>query len=130
MRLELSLSEALQLGHNYIGTEHMLLGLVGEGEGVAAQVLIGLGADLGRVRQAVIELLYGYMSGTGDPWAITYIEHGDGPRCPACRALLDGHVPYRVLSVPPADEEPPADGIDVVFVYCLLACLLACVARW
>ena len=117
--LELSLREALQLGHNYIGTEHILLGVVREGEGVGAQVLIGLGADLGRVRQAVIDLLSGYMSGTGDPSAITYIEHGDGPRCPACRALLDGHVVYRVLSVPPADQEPPMGGIDVVFVYCL-----------
>src|ERR1019366_4770778 len=55
--LELSLREALQLGHNYIGTEHMLLGLVREGEGVAAQVLIELGADLARVRQTVIQLL-------------------------------------------------------------------------
>ena len=58
--LELSLREALQLGHNYIGTEHMLLGLVREGEGVAAQVLQNLGADLSRVRQQVIQLLSGY----------------------------------------------------------------------
>ncbi|MGD0343471.1 MAG: ATP-dependent Clp protease ATP-binding subunit [Acidimicrobiales bacterium] len=58
--LELSLREALQLGHNYIGTEHMLLGLVREGEGVAAQVLQSLGADLPRVRQQVIQLLSGY----------------------------------------------------------------------
>jgi ATP-dependent Clp protease ATP-binding subunit ClpC len=75
--LELSLREALQLGHNYIGTEHMLLGLVREGEGVAAQVLISLGADLTRVRQQVIQLLSGYQgretsaaapgSSTGEP---------------------------------------------------------------
>lgn len=55
--LELSLREALQLGHNYIGTEHILLGLVREGDGVAAQILVKLGADLGRVRQQVINLL-------------------------------------------------------------------------
>ena len=58
--LELSLREALQLGHNYIGTEHILLGLIREGEGVAAQVLVKLGADLNRVRQQVIQLLAGY----------------------------------------------------------------------
>ena len=56
--LELSLREALQLGHNYIGTEHILLGLIREGEGVAAQVLVRLGADLNRVRQKVVELVH------------------------------------------------------------------------
>jgi ATP-dependent Clp protease ATP-binding subunit ClpC len=61
--LELSLREALQLGHNYIGTEHILLGLIREGEGVAAQVLQKLGADLNRVRQQVIQLLSGYTGG-------------------------------------------------------------------
>src|SRR5262249_40600226 len=54
--LELSLREALQLGHNYIGTEHILLGLIREGEGVAAQVLMSLGADLERVREKVLEI--------------------------------------------------------------------------
>src|ERR1700710_1764113 len=58
--LELSLREALQLGHNYIGTEHILLGLIREGEGVAAQVRVKVGADLSRVRQQVIQLLSGY----------------------------------------------------------------------
>jgi ATP-dependent Clp protease ATP-binding subunit ClpA len=57
--LELSLREALQLGHNYMGTEHILLGLIREGEGVAAQVLVRLGADFSRVRQQVIQLLSG-----------------------------------------------------------------------
>jgi len=61
--LALSLREAKQLGHNYIGTEHILLGLIREGEGVAAQVLIKLGADLSRVRQQVIQLLSGYAGG-------------------------------------------------------------------
>jgi ATP-dependent Clp protease ATP-binding subunit ClpA len=61
--LELSLREALQFGHNYIGTEHLLLGLVREGEGVAAQVLVKLGGDLSRVRQQVIQLLSGYAGG-------------------------------------------------------------------
>ena len=60
--LELSLREALQLGHNYIGTEHILLGLIREGEGVAAQVLVKLGADPSRVRHQVIQLISGYQS--------------------------------------------------------------------
>jgi ATP-dependent Clp protease ATP-binding subunit ClpC len=60
--LELSLSESLQLGHGYIGTEHILLGLLREGGGVAAQVLVKLGADLNRVRQQVIQLLHGYQA--------------------------------------------------------------------
>jgi ATP-dependent Clp protease ATP-binding subunit ClpC len=58
--LELSLSESLRLGHGYIGTEHILLGLIREGDGVAAQVLVKLGADLNRVREQVLQLLHGY----------------------------------------------------------------------
>jgi ATP-dependent Clp protease ATP-binding subunit ClpC len=58
--LELSLREAQQLGHNYIGTEHILLGLIREGSGVAAQVLVKLGADLNRARQQVVRLLHGH----------------------------------------------------------------------
>src|SRR6266545_2472890 len=66
--LELSLREALQLGHSYIGTEHILLGLIREGEGVAAQVLQNLGAALEAARQQVIQLLQGYAGkGEGQP---------------------------------------------------------------
>ncbi len=61
--LELSLREALQINHTYIGTEHILLGLIREGEGVAAQVLIKLGADLNRVRTQVLQLLSGFQAG-------------------------------------------------------------------
>ena len=57
--LELSLCESVQLGHDYIGTEHILLGLIRQGDGVAAQVLVKLGADLNRVRQQVIQLISG-----------------------------------------------------------------------
>ncbi len=79
--LELSLREALQLGHNYIGTEHMLLGLVREGDGVAAQVLVHLGADLSRVRAQVINLL----SGQGkEP-----VGGGPGPDTPSTSQVLD-----------------------------------------
>ena len=95
--LELSLREALQLGHNYIGTEHILLGLIREGEGVAAQVLVKLGADLSRVRQQVIQLLSGY---AGASEAAPRVRRGPGivpARCafcgtvsPECGALFAG----------------------------------------
>src|SRR5215207_3550197 len=78
--LELSLREALQLGHSYIGTEHILLGLIREGEGVAAQVLQKLGADLNRVRQQVIQLLSGFQGKeSGSAAASTGSSGGDAP---------------------------------------------------
>jgi len=82
--LELSLREALQLGHNYIGTEHMLLGLVREGEGVAAQVLQSLGADLPRVRQQVIQLLSGYQGHEA-----AGVGSGSSEQAPAGSPVLD-----------------------------------------
>src|SRR5690606_11504827 len=84
--LELSLREALQLGHNYIGTEHILLGLIREGEGVAAQVLVKLGADLNRVRQQVIQLLSGYQQGK-EPAAAG--AGGGSESAPATSLVLD-----------------------------------------
>jgi ATP-dependent Clp protease ATP-binding subunit ClpC len=70
--LELSLREALQLGHDSIDTEHMLLGLVREGEGVAVQVLLSLGADLSRVRSSVLSLLQKGNLGTPKPHAAAH----------------------------------------------------------
>jgi hypothetical protein len=67
--LELSLREAHQLGHDYIGTAHILLGLIREGEGVAAQVLVRLGADQNRARQQVIQLLHGHQGKEPASWA-------------------------------------------------------------
>ena len=81
--LELSLREALQLGHNYIGTEHILLGLIREGEGVAAQVLVKLGADLNRVRQQVIQLLSGYQGKE------TVAQGGPAEGTPSTSLVLD-----------------------------------------
>jgi Clp amino terminal domain, pathogenicity island component len=119
--LELSLREALQLGHNYIGTEHVLLGLVREGEGVGAQVLVGLGADLSRVREQVIQLVADDRPPeTAGGAEVSSAERRAGPRCPACRVRLDGHVGYRVLPVPPVDKGGASEAIDVVFVHCLL----------
>ncbi|MFL4478265.1 ATP-dependent Clp protease ATP-binding subunit [Paeniglutamicibacter sp. ORCA_105] len=86
--LELSLREALQLGHNYIGTEHILLGLIREGEGVAAQVLVKLGADLSRVRQQVIQLLSGYQGGKETAGA-GVSSGGQSEGTPAGSAVLD-----------------------------------------
>ena len=90
--LELSLREALQLGHNYIGTEHILLGLIREGEGVAAQVLVKLGADLNRVHQQVIQLLSGYQGkeGGGEPAGAGARTSGGGEAgTPSTSLVLD-----------------------------------------
>ncbi len=93
--LELSLREALQLGHNYIGTEHILLGLIREGEGVAAQVLVKLGADLSRVRQQVIQLLSGYSGPSGSTNApseggkASATTGGSGQDAPSGSLILD-----------------------------------------
>ncbi|MBI3323475.1 MAG: ATP-dependent Clp protease ATP-binding subunit [Candidatus Omnitrophica bacterium] len=72
--IELAMDEARNLGHNYIGTEHLLLGLIREGEGIAAQVLVNLGLDLGKVRQEVMELL----GSTAPGYSV-----GGGPSAPA-----------------------------------------------
>jgi ATP-dependent Clp protease ATP-binding subunit ClpC len=86
--LEFSLREALQLGHNYIGTEHILLGLIREGEGVAAGVLVKLGADLAKVRQTVIALLQGYQASTkGEKGSTPEAPSGEGQ--PGGSAVLD-----------------------------------------
>jgi len=117
--LELALREALQLGHNYIGTEHILLGLVREGEGVAAQVLQKLGADLNRVRQAVIRLLGEKGQGPSiEPMVREEVEgetEQRGPRCPRCDADLAVFATYRTITVP--DEEESA-ARKAAFVFC------------
>ncbi len=88
--LEYSLREGLQLGHTYIGTEHILLGLIREGEGVAAQVLVKLGADLNNVRKQVIQLLAGYQSSQGEK-AGAGVGKASGPAegTPAGSLVLD-----------------------------------------
>jgi ATP-dependent Clp protease ATP-binding subunit ClpA len=86
--LKLALREALQLGHNYIGTEHILLGLIREGEGVAAQVLVRLGADRNRVRHQVIQVLHGYQGK----------EQTASGTLAAARAVLAGGGKRRLLS--------------------------------
>ena len=120
------LREALQLGHNYIGTEHILLGLIREGEGVAAQVLVKLGADLNRVRQQVIQLLSGYQGketaaaggpAEGAPSTSLVLDqfgrnlHPGRPRGqarPGHRAR-EGDRAGHAGAVPPHQEQPGAD---------------------
>jgi ATP-dependent Clp protease ATP-binding subunit ClpC len=106
--LELALREALQLGHKYIGPEHLLLGLVREGEGVAAQVLQKRGLELKRVREQVVEIL-GRVGGEVSE------EPPDPPLCPRCQAPLKEAIAYGVLDVrtPEGDE-----GREVQFVFC------------
>jgi ATP-dependent Clp protease ATP-binding subunit ClpC len=114
--LELSLREALQLGHNYIGTEHILLGLIREGEGVAAQVLQKLGADLNRVRQTVIQLLSGYPIAASEQMPTTGGTPASGPSCPWCSQPLDGSLAYRTMVAAPDDDE--GDPISLFLLYC------------
>ncbi len=115
--LELALREGLQLGHNYIGTEHILLGLIREGEGVAAQVLQKLGADLDRVRQTVIQLLSGSAGGEGETtpaeteelsetgaWYGRWsrrprTEPEDFPVCPSCSKPLAENLQQKEIPV-------------------------------
>jgi ATP-dependent Clp protease ATP-binding subunit ClpC len=117
--LELSLREAKQLGHSYIGTEHLLLGLIREGEGVGAQVLVGLGIDLGRVRQQVIEVMSGRTYSTAGqdrrPFGTSVVSVF--PVCPQCNADLVEAARFRNITVPSesADHDEP---ISVEVVYC------------
>ena len=120
--LELSLREALQLNHSYIGTEHILLGLVREGEGVAATVLVSLGADLGRVRQQVIKLMSGgperRASGSlGVHGAVSGRLEATEPRCPQCRASVSREARFRTIEV--SHEAGSADSIPIHVVYCM-----------
>jgi ATP-dependent Clp protease ATP-binding subunit ClpC len=115
--MELSLREAIELGHNYIGTEHLLLGLIREGEGVAAQALAKLGADMKQVRGIVITLISEHVHPEGgetfetvptrDPKAM--------PMCPRCGASLAETAAFRVLDLPPADE---GESRAVTFAFC------------
>jgi ATP-dependent Clp protease ATP-binding subunit ClpC len=126
--LELSLREALQLGHSYIGTEHMLLGLVREGEGVGAQVLQSLGADLDTVRHKVIQLLSGYEGATSvgsrpqTPPATRpvrpAVQTDVVPSCPQCHGGLADVARFRAITVVPGPRDDDRDPIPIDVVYC------------
>lgn len=140
--LELALREALQLGHSYIGTEHLLLGIVREGEGVGTQVLVSLGADPSLVREQVLEVLsddpgagepahwrsassarLGAYEGRGPrvgPLAARVASGGvtRGARCATCGADLAGTARYQILDVAPAPEEDTRAMLQMVVVHC------------
>ena len=122
--LELALREALGLGHDYIGTEHLLLGLIREGEGVAAQVLREFGADAQSVREVVIDFLNAAGVSTrsrqrrgwrGRRFAGPQIERSvpSGPNCPTCRASIEDAASHRRLTV-----KGEGDDVEVIVVYC------------
>jgi ATP-dependent Clp protease ATP-binding subunit ClpA len=136
--LEMSLREALQLGHNYIGTEHILLGLIREGEGVAANVLRQLGADLETVRSTVIGLLAGSVPATADEppprrpterreraitpgqvrraqalLSVAEAKSEDYPLCPNCSASLAENASVRTRELTPEDE--PSHVIKIAY---------------
>ena len=90
--LEMSLRESVQLGHDYIGTEHILLGLLREGDGVAAQVLVKLGADLNRVRQQVIQLLHGSGKRASPPLPDDALAHRHAGPPPGSDRTLGRHA--------------------------------------
>ena len=116
--LELALRESLQLHHSYIGTEHILLGLVREGEGVAATVLVRLGADLPRVRREVNNL----MSGVPESESTRRVDvrvHPTPPReprCPRCNGNVGEAARFRTIVVAP--DEGSADPLPLHLVYC------------
>jgi ATP-dependent Clp protease ATP-binding subunit ClpC len=128
--LELSLREAIQLNHSFIGTEHMVLGIVREGEGVATAVLIALGADPARVRQEVIRLVSG---GHDDAPADAGQSPGSvdqpgsspdrspaaaEPRCPQCRASVALQARVRTIEVVPDADYGPGGPVVLSAVYC------------
>ena len=115
--LELSLREALQLGHNFLGTEHILLGLVHEGEGVAAQVLVSLGADLSWVRQQVVQILS--CQAPPPPAEGEGIRRqAEAPRCGRCDASLSRSARYRMIDVSPDTDEPRRRPLQAILLYC------------
>jgi hypothetical protein len=117
--LELSLHEALQLGHNYIGTEHLLLGMIREGEGVAAQVLVKRGADLGRLRERVIGLVAQRAPGeepAGERLVASAMRLRHGVVAPPSHLHGAVHPPDLVRVVPIARQVDVGEGLRLVLL--------------
>jgi ATP-dependent Clp protease ATP-binding subunit ClpA len=127
--LELSLREALQLGHSYIGTEHILLGIIREGEGVGTTILMSLGVDLSAARQRVKEFMSGYatpLPGVDAVPAGYFRSHsktttwtGSEPRCPECRAELAECARFRTIEVPSDSQDDERGPLPTYVVYCM-----------
>jgi ATP-dependent Clp protease ATP-binding subunit ClpC len=114
--LELSLREALQLNHSYIGTEHLLLGLVREGEGVGAQVLRDLGVELSDVRETVIQRISEFQSESTAEGEPHEPSSPGSPRCPNCSSDIEQVLRYRSVTIPP--PSPNSLPLSVEVVYC------------
>ncbi len=108
--LQLALHEALQLGHTHIGTEHILLGLIRDGDNGAEALLSSLGANLGRVRQEVIQLLDGYQSAVPSP--------SNEPWCPQCRGAVGEFARYRTMAISSGVEDLEQSPLVLEVVYC------------
>ena len=115
--LELALREALQMNHSYIGTEHMLLGLVREGEGVAATVLVSLGADLPQVRREVSDLMSGAQEREGVR-RVGVPAHPSRRVSRVARAAMAPSAKWRDFVPVIAPDEGSADPLPVHLVYC------------
>jgi ATP-dependent Clp protease ATP-binding subunit ClpC len=118
--MELSLREALQLRHNYIGTEHILLGLIREGEGVAAQVLRKLGADFDAVRKELTSRLSGQRIPESRPLSsaeVGPLHQGrfTSPRCPKCGTDVSQSAAFLARDVEDVEGVRPR---PFVFVFC------------
>jgi hypothetical protein len=115
--LELSLRESLDLGHNYIGTEHILLGLLREGEGIGAQVLVKLGAGRDQVRQVVVQLLSGYAGGRPPEQRAAAFSRPPMPPVAAGPGFYaEGEPPELVRVVPLPREVTDVSGLRIVLI--------------
>jgi ATP-dependent Clp protease ATP-binding subunit ClpC len=114
--LELSLRESMQMGQGHIGTEHLLLGLIREGEGVASTVILSLGVGLGELRQEVIDLMS--ETGNDEPGIQEPRPREEPPQCPRCGAGLAEEGRYRVLDVRHHDSEAGEPTLSIPVIFC------------
>jgi ATP-dependent Clp protease ATP-binding subunit ClpC len=114
--LEFSLSEAMQLGHGHIGTEHILLGLIREDDGVGVQVLQSFGIEPPRVRRQVLGLLGGLELNVGDG-ANRFPHRVSEPKCTGCGADLTKAARYRSMTIPPTMPHLPPISVEAVFCH-------------
>ena len=112
--LDLSLSEAMQLGNIYVGTEHILLGLIQEGEGVGVQVLQSFGIELPRVRRQVMGVLGG-IEVNADEGESRFPHRVGEPKCTGCGADLTKAARYRSMTIPPTIPHLPSIAVEAVF---------------
>jgi ATP-dependent Clp protease ATP-binding subunit ClpC len=116
--LELALREALQLGHSYIGTEHILLGLIREGDGVAVTIIQNLGVEPGRLQQEVVALMSGTVDFGEEGEVKTVVARAGPPRCSRCGTGLSEEARYKVVEVPAGDPESDEGVVSVTLIYC------------